>query len=145
MKYISSECYYFLDYAFFGHVNYTLYKDKLGNLDYDRNVSYYYLYKLLVDTSKSNNDIVVYENCLYNPPSFKGLGPTTLGYIDNTPTFVISVIDLINSNSPKNNILLLKLRDLFGVCFPQGKNSDLNHFNKTGNSSQYYHKHLTKY
>ena len=134
---ISAGCIHFLNYTLFGNVNDSYYMEKLRekenqSLPYDRNMSFYYIYKIVVDTSKSNNDIVNYENCLYNLPYFNGISASTLGYMDNYPTFVISVMDLLNTSLPKNNTLLFTYRYMFGTCLPQGLT------NKSQNGQNYY-------
>jgi hypothetical protein len=64
---VSEGCIDFLNYTLLG------YKDK----KFDRNISYYYIYKFLQDSTKGKNNLLHYENCLSDPPIFKNI-PTNI-------------------------------------------------------------------
>ena len=122
-KYISLDCREFLNYTLLGYVdgNNT---NNFSNWNYDKNISSYYLYKFIVDTTKDKNQLLTYENCLDAPPNFQGIQKSDLQYKynNNFPTFIISVIDfsdrhnlIINSTFFENYYFIV------GSCLPQGK------------------------
>ena len=53
---VTEECMQFANYTMLGN------KDNENETDYD--ISYYYIYKLIQDSSKSKNNILKYDNCL---------------------------------------------------------------------------------
>ena len=71
-KYISLDCREFLNYTLLGYVdgNNT---NNFSNWNYDKNISSYYLYKFIVDTTKDKNQLLTYENCLDATSNFKGI------------------------------------------------------------------------
>jgi hypothetical protein len=101
-------------------LNYTL----LGYIDnkFDRNISYYYIYKFLQDSSKGKNNLLNYENCLFDPPIFKNIPTNISKYMENSPAFALSIVDLTNNtNVKKNNTVFEEYRYIFGACVPKGE------------------------
>ena len=140
VKQVSEECIEFLNYTFLGYVNNEVYYKKLGEEKLDKNISYYYIYKFLVDTTKDRNDLLTYENCLDNPPKFKAITGSSLDYMDHIPTFIMSVVDLTNNDNIKKNFTYFdKYHFILGSCFAQGKNTTKNKFILKNGTQSYYH------
>ena len=145
LRELTEECVEFLNYTCLGYVKDKKYQKQLGKEKIDTNMSYYYIYKFLLDTTKEKNDILTYENCLYNPP-FERISRSSLDYMDNSPTFIIALIDLTKNNKVKKNFTYFdKYNFVFGSCFPQGKNTIKNTFNLTNGTKGYYHCTINDY
>ena len=140
-KELSYECITFLNYTLLGYVNDKKIRQELGNGYYDKNVSFFYIYKFLFDTTKEKNDLLTYENCLYNTQSLGGNSEGNLNYLDHSPSFIVSLVDLAknNTNIKKNYTYFDKYNFIFGACFPQGKKSVNNTFNYANGTTSYYH------
>ena len=139
---MSEECIAFLNYTILGFVSKEEFYNKLGRDKIDKNISYYYLYKILFDTTKNKNDLLKYENCLYKPPILKRIKNSDLNYMDHHPTFIISIIDFFsknNSNIKKNITSFDTSFFIFGMCFPQGNNTNKNEMILKNNTKSYYH------
>ena len=131
-KHVSYECRQFLNYTLLGYMdgNDT---NNFSNWKYDKNITNYYLYKFLIDTTKEKNELLTYENCLDSPPNFRGIQKSDLKtrYSHNFPTFVMSVIYYSNrKNLIKNSTFFENYYFVTGACFPQGKNDSYGFFCK---------------
>ena len=139
-KELSEECIAFLEYAYLGYVKEEKYAKELGDEEYDKNMSYYSIYKTLIDTTKGKNDLLTFENCLYNPPSFIGVTESKLNYMDINPIFIVSLVDISKNKNAKKNITYFdKYSYIFGICFPQGKNTKQNSVTLQDGRKSYYH------
>ena len=81
------------------------------------NITYFYLKKILVDSTKNKNDFITYENCMdyIDFPEYKKLNFTV------TPVFIVAILDdLYNKNKFNNSILKEKYNYLEGFCLPYG-------------------------
>ena len=137
---ISEECIAFINYTVLGYVSDENYSSKLGNNGYDKNISNYYLFKFLSDTSKNINDLLTYENCLDKTHSIKGLTGSILEYMDNSPTFIILIINLNKNNNIRTNFSFIdKSTFIYGGCFPQGLNTTKNKIILKNGTESYYH------
>ena len=142
----SEECIALLNYTILGYVSDKNYSSKFGKDYCDKNISYYYLYKFIIDTTKNINDLLTYENCLDETHSLKNLTDNRKTYIDNIPTFIISIINLNKNNNIKSNFTFLdKCTFIFGACFPQGINTANNRYILKNGTESYYHCKIEDY
>ena len=146
---ISQDCKKLVKYYLLGIV------DEAGNVE-DKNLSFYYLYKLFLDSSKMKSDLLTYDSCIDKKATQES--PYLIGS-PNT-TYVVAIADKTNqaekideiyennknnqtnktnkiyeNNSNKLNCSenFCKYSTLYennyyflGFCFPQGKISDEN-------------------
>ena len=85
---------------------------------------FYYTKKLLVDSTKSKNDFLTYENCLsgYNKTEFSSK-------YQIKPIFVVGkIIDPDNQNKLKHSIYFEKYNYMLSFCFPQGIDTSTNEY-----------------
>ena len=95
--------------------NYTYFRP-LKNVKDD--FRFYYSKKLIFDSTKSKNDFLTYENCLYGNKKFNN----TLYQIK--PIFVFGkIIDKQSQQKLKNSSYYEKYNYMLSFCFPQGINS----------------------
>ena len=135
---LSEECLDFLNYTFLGTIKDEEIAKTYGR--YDKKISGYYLYKLIIDSTKDRNDIISYENCLEHKPTFNGVSTSDINYIGNFPTYVISLIDFTNrSNLIKNSTFYENYKYILGFCLPQSNNTDNNTFYLKNRTKSYYH------
>ena len=74
------------------------------------------------------------------PPSIKHITGSRLGYMDNNPNLIISIVDLKKNNSIKKNFTYFdKYSFVVGACFPQGQNTTQNKFTLKDGTESYYH------
>jgi hypothetical protein len=61
-------------------------------------------------------------------------------YMDNSPAFVLAIVDLTkNNNVIKNNTFFEEYRHIFGACVPKGENTEKNKFILANGTETYYH------
>ena len=83
---------------------------------------FYYTKKLLIDSTKSKNDFLTYENCLngYENSSYSTSYKNKYKII---PIYVVGkIIDRVNQSKLKNSIYYEKYNYMMSYCFPQGSN-----------------------
>ena len=106
---ISHSCIYLLKYTFFD--NYTESISKFR---------YFYIKKLLVETSKDKNNFLLYENCLSGDYNFNASKNFSM-----KPVFLIGIVkDKENTKKFKNSTLFEKYNYLLSLCLPYGINKD---------------------
>ena len=101
-------------------INYTYFRN-LENVSED--FRFYFSKKLFIDSTKSKNDFLTYENCLgglkdniYNSTTYK-----------IKPIYIVGkIIDKVNQSKLKNSIYYEKYNYMFGFCFPYGINVSTN-------------------
>ena len=101
-------------------INYTYFRT-LENVSED--FRFYFSKKLFIDSTKSKNDFLTYENCLdglndsiYNSTTYK-----------IKPIYIVGkIIDKVNQSKLKNSIYYEKYNYMFGFCFPYGINVSTN-------------------
>ena len=119
-----SDGYYNISKSCIGLFNYTYFNPPKNDT-----FKFFYTKKLLIDTTKSKNDFLTYENCLNN------LDKTN--YSNNysfeqykyqiKPIYVIGkIIDRVSQSKLKNSIYYEKYNYMIGFCFPQGRSNDTN-------------------
>ena len=121
---ITEECKGLIDYAFLGDLN----KTKGLSL----NLSSFFVYKLLIDSTKNKNDLLTYDNCLYKPTLISKININNIEENGVVPAFIITSFDRTikdNKNLYKVNTELESKYFIASFCFPQGINK--------GNSSKY--------
>ena len=101
-------------------INYTYFRT-LENVSED--FRFYFSKKLFIDSTKSKNDFLTYENCLdglndsiYNSTTYK-----------IKPIYIVGkIIDKVNQSKLKNSIYYEKYNYMFSFCFPYGINVSTN-------------------
>ena len=137
-KNISPECLELLNYTYLGNINDKEVAKKFGN--FDKKITGYYLYKLIIDTTKDKNDIISYENCLEHVPTFNGVSISNVKYIGNFPTYIISLIDFTQRKDIiKNSTFYENYKYILGFCFPQSNNTEKNKYIFENGTKSYYH------
>jgi len=122
-KNLSYGCLSFLNYTFFTHLNNEL-KSKLKDSIYDKNISNYYWYKIIVDSTTDKNDFLTMYNCFHKKPYFN-VGNNSLNILENQPAFIISIVDLLKRYEIKKvNTYFEDYYFTYGLCFPQGIESE---------------------
>ena len=121
----SQECIDLVNFAFLG--NYSL--EDNNNTEFSKNMSTFFVYKTIIDTTKSSNDLLTYDNCLKKPPILPDLDidkPEEFGFV---PSFVVATMDnSVGENKKifKNSTQLEDLYYVASVCLPQGIKSGKN-------------------
>ena len=112
-KNISSTCVELFDHTY------------LNQPDNDK-FRFYYTKKLLVDSTKSKNDFLTYENCL-NGYDTTEYSTQYKNKYQIKPVFVMGKIyDRPNQNKLKNSSYFEKYNYMISFCFPQGKSNYTN-------------------
>ena len=107
-----------LSYGCFTLFNYTY----LNSSTRSSKFKFYYTKKLLIDTTKSKNDFLTYENCLNG---YDMSNDSKLYQIK--PIYIVGkIIDRNNQNRLKNSSYYEKNNYMVSFCFPQGKNISTN-------------------
>ena len=118
----SSECLNLINFAFLG--NYSF--EGNNNISLSKNVSKRFVYKTIVDTTKSSNDLLTYDNCLKKPPILDDFNKEEKGFV---PAFVIATIDnSVGENKKifKNSTQIEDLYHVASICLPQGVKEGIN-------------------
>ena len=103
-KKVGNNCINLLKYTFFN-------TDK-GNNDF----KLYYAKKLLIDSTKSRNDFLTYENCLNSYDKSEESQKYQI-----KPVYVVGkIIDRYSQSRLKNSIYYEKYNYIISFCFPQG-------------------------
>ena len=103
-KKVGNNCINLLKYTFFN-------TDK-GNNDF----KFYYAKKLLIDSTKSRNDFLTYENCLNSYDKSEESQKYQI-----KPVYVVGkIIDRYSQSRLKNSIYYEKYNYIISFCFPQG-------------------------
>ena len=81
---------------------------------------FYYTKKLLIDSTKSKNDFLTYENCL-NGYENSNYSTEYLNKYHIIPIYVVAKLtDKTNRSKVKNSTYYEKYNYMIGFCFPQG-------------------------
>ena len=118
----SKACHYLFEYAVLGKQNYNT-----GFID-PKNISNFFLYKVILDSPKSFNDLLNYDNCLKRPPALKYITLKDLEHVGIVPSFVIGAFDRTvgeNKNSFKKNTGIEENYFVLSVCLPQSLNDSI--------------------
>ena len=100
----------------FNHIYFS--PEEQDNTDF----KFFYVKKLLIDSSKSKNDFLTYENCL---KSYDNSNDSLFYQIK--PVYVVGkIIDRYNQSELKNSIYYEKYNYIISFCFPQGINRTTN-------------------
>jgi hypothetical protein len=121
---ITKECEGLVDYAFLGDLNETK--------GLSLNLSSFFVYKLLIDSTKNKNDLLTYDNCLYKPPIISKINIDNVDENGVVPAFIITSCDRTieeNKNLYKVSTEIESKYFVSSFCFPQGINK--------GNSNKY--------
>ena len=106
---ITDDCKYLIDTIFF--------KNEKNLNSHMSNIRLFYIYKFLLTTTKDQNDLLTYENCLRNEIYHD------MEHYNFTvqPTFVVAIVDDIKNKSKlTGSILNEKYNYLLGYCLPYG-------------------------
>ena len=111
-------------------VNYTiLSQDFDGNDELSANVSKFFLYKAIIDTTKSSNDLLTYDNCLKKPPILEDLNIDDMEKNGAVPAFILATMDNSageNKNKYKTSTLIEDTYNVVSLCLPKGINKGRN-------------------
>ena len=110
----------------FSFINSTIFENK--------NQSKFFIYKSLIDTSKSPNDLLNYDNCLKKPPIVTNINIENIEKEGAVPAFVFATMDNSigeNKNKYKIGTQLEECYFVASICLPQGINN--------GNQQTYDH------
>ena len=92
--------------------DYTFFNPEKGANDF----KFYYAKKLLIDSTKSRNDFLTYENCLNGYDKSEESQKYQI-----KPVYVVGkIIDRHNQSMLKNSIYYEKYNYILSFCFPQG-------------------------
>ena len=127
---LTTGCFDFLNYALLGLVNKDM--EKQLHLNKEKNLSKFYIYKFLIDSTKNKNDILTYENCLEHLPVNSIISNYSNNIIEHNPTFIISMANFLNIGNKNNTSFEDRYYNL-GFCLPQG--SIKNKYNITNNTN----------
>ncbi len=93
-------------------LKYTFFNTDKGNNDF----KFYYAKKLLIDSTKSRNDFLTYENCLNSYDKSEESQKYQI-----KPVYVVGkIIDRYSQSRLKNSIYYEKYNYIISFCFPQG-------------------------
>ena len=122
---ISEKCLKFINYTILGY-------DFEKNESYAANVSKFFVYKALIDTTKSSNDLLTYDNCLKKPIILTDLDIKEIEQYGVVPAFIISTMDNSvneNKNKFKKSTQIEETYHVSSICLPkgikEGKNKEL--------------------
>ena len=122
---LSDECKDLINYTFLG--NMSLINEPILNKD----ISPFFIYKALIDTTKSSNDLLNYDTCLKKPILLESINIDfdTLEKYGITLTYVIATVDRTAKNNKhefKNNTEIENNYYVTTLCLPQGINYGYN-------------------
>ena len=107
-------------------INYTILGIDFDNNDtLAQNISKFFVYKALIDTTKGSNDLLNYDNCLKKPPILTDINMENIKKYGAVPAFFISAIDNSignNKNKFKKSTQLEETYNVVGICLPKGIN-----------------------
>ena len=118
----SNSCHYLFEYAVLGQ------KDYNNHFILPENISNFFLYKILIDSPKSFNDLLNYDNCLKRPPALKYITLKDLEHVGIIPSFVIGAFDRTvgeNKNLFKKNTGIEENYFVISICLPQSLNDSI--------------------
>lgn len=102
-------------------INYTIFENK--------SQSKFFIYKALIDTSKSLNDLLIYDNCLKKPPIISEINIADIDKLGAVPAFVFATMDNSvkkNKNKYKIGTQLEECYYISSICLPQGIKNETN-------------------
>ena len=112
-KKVTNSCQDLFNYTYLNPPNYKKFK-------------FYYAKKLFLDSSKSKNDFLTYENCL-NGYEISEYSTQYKKEYQIKPIYVLGKIyDRVNQNKLKNSSYFEKYNYMISFCFPQGKSNITN-------------------
>ena len=120
---ISKECLGLINYTILGNFSFD------NNLKLSKNISKFFVYKSLIDTTKNPNDLLTYDNCLKKPPILEVFDIKNIQDFGVVPAFILATLDdTVNGkkNEFKNTTQLEKCYFVSSICLPQGIDSGKN-------------------
>ena len=131
---LTEECKDLINYAILGNISLT------NEPNLSKDFSQFFIYKLLIDTTKSSNDLLDYDTCLKKPILLESINIDfeTLEKYGLILTYVIATVDGTakdNKDEFKTNTEIESNYYVSTMCLPQGIN---NGYNKAKNG-KYLH------
>ena len=115
-KELSGKCIQFINYTMLAH-------DFDGNDGLSANISKFFVYKAIIDTTKSSNDLLTHDNCLKKPPILKDINIDDLDDLGVVPAFIIATMDDSageNKNKYKISTQIEETYNVVSLCLPKG-------------------------
>ena len=112
----TEDCHYLLQYAFLGN-DYLKINETLAH-----NISNFFVYKALMDTTKTTNDLLSFDDCLKKPPMINYISLNELENIGIVPSYVIGTLDRTGGKRKHELKKSTKIEDNYlvvSLCLPQ--------------------------
>ena len=138
---LSQKCFNLIQFAILGDFNNT------NSKELNRNISNFFGYKFVTDTTKNSNDLLNYHICLDKPPINNYILIKETDQYNIVPAYIISSVDRTLDKYKelyKNSTQFESQYYLTSLCFPQGKNKNQDYY-CTDEDYEYIMKYLLSF